>query len=160
MKLTILLITLSLFAILPACKKSNSFSPSVTATVNSLAYTSTSVTGYYYTSSGSFVIGSNMIQSKDTSILSIGFTLPFQVNVPFSSDTTLGSVDYSFNNGLLYYEAQLNERGHMILTITGWDSSGHHITGTFHGSVASAFSAADSLPVINGDFNATYTESN
>lgn len=116
------------------------------------------MTGSYNASSGAFVISSYMIQSHDTSILSVVLWLPFQVNVPFSSDTTLSSVDYSFNNGLTYYEAIQNERGRMIFTITGWDSSGHHITGTFNGSVASAFSAADSLPLINGKFNTTYTD--
>jgi len=152
------LITLTLLTSLPACKKSNSSPPSVTATVNSLSYTSTSVTGKYEVSNGAFVISSYMIQSHDTSILSVVLWLPFQVNVPFNSDTTLSSVNYSFDNGLTYYEAIQNERGRVIFTITSWDSAGHHIAGTLNGSVASAFSAADSIPLINGKFNTTYTD--
>jgi len=46
----------------------------------------------------------------------------------------------------------------VIFTITSWDSAGHHIAGTLNGSVASAFSAADSIPLINGKFNTTYTD--
>jgi hypothetical protein len=158
------ILTLIACAGLPACKKSNSSSSSMTATVNSTSFQSTSTTGVFHTGAGGqFDLPGVMVKSGDTSIIALLFRLDFQLNVPFSTDTTLDQVIYNTfntNNGLAAYEAfspNVSGMGHAIVAVTSWDSAGHRIAGTFSGTLVS-LSTHDSVSVTNGRFNMTYTE--
>ena len=154
------MLTLITWAILPACKKSNGSSSSVTATIGNTSFQSTSLTGTYYTHSGGFTLIGYQVAKGDTTFVGMTFWSPFQFNVPFSTDTTLVSLVYSIDNGAAYYEAYSpNNLGHAIITVTSWDSTQRRIAGTFSGSVASIRASDDTLAVTNGKFSATYVES-
>jgi hypothetical protein len=167
-------ITLILLTALPACKKSNSSTSSISATVNSTSFQSISGGGTFYPDQlfGPFHLFGKMLSSGDSSFLILNFSHtvnenPFQVNVPFSIDTTYAQLIYSAPNGIDNYEATGNYAygyssgsnvGHAIITITGWDSVGCHIAGTFSGTFIN-LSGGDSVIVANGKFNMKYVES-
>ncbi len=168
------LITLILLTALPACKKSNSSISSISATVNSTSFQSTSGGGTFYPNQplGPFNLFGQMMSSGDSSDFILNFPLyntgyPFQLNVPYSSDTTLVQLIYNAPNGIDNYEAtgncldgycSGNNVGHAILTITGWDSVACLIAGTFSGTFINLI-GGDSVIVSNGKFRVKYVES-
>jgi len=156
------LITLTLWASLPACQKANNTPQAITATFGTTAFQATTYSNTYSEGSTTFTINADMTTTADSSSLLLRFQSPFQLNVPFSSDTALTTtVIYSTNQGLNNYIAGLDAAfGHCIMTITAWDSTQHTIAGTFSGETINSSNSADSLSMTNGKFNTTYTTTN
>jgi hypothetical protein len=156
------LITLILGGTLPACQKSNSTPPPITATFGSTSFQSTTYANTYSESSGIFMINADMTTSADSSSILLRFQSPFRLNVPFSSDTTINStVIYTANQGPNEYISGLDATfSHFVMTVTAWDTTQHTITGIFSGEMINSINSEDSLPMTNGKFNTTYTETN
>jgi hypothetical protein len=155
------LITLALSAFLPACQKANNTPPAITATFGTTAFQSTTYSNTYSESSGTFTINADMTTNTDSSSLLLSFQSLFQLNVPFNSDTTLTTTAiYTVNQGLNYIAGLDDALGHIVITITAWDSSQHTIAGTFSGEAINGNNSADSLNMTNGKFNTTYSTSN
>jgi heme/copper-type cytochrome/quinol oxidase subunit 1 len=152
----------TLLSSLPACQKANSTPPPITATFGSTNFQSTTYSNTYSESTGTFTINTDMTTVADSSSLLLRFQSPFQLNVPFNSDTALTTtIIYTTNKGLNNYIAGLDDAfGHCVMTITAWDSTQHTIAGTFSGETINNSNSADSLSMTNGKFNTTYTTTN
>jgi hypothetical protein len=144
--------------LLPGCKKSNSFTSSVSGTVNSTNFQSSYVGASYFTfPNGSSAFSLNGIASNKTSILAVTFAAP-RYNVPISPDQPVSTITYVNGTGVQY--SATTGLGNLVITVTSWDSSSLHITGTFSGSVININNYNDSLSVTNGQFNTIYTKTN
>jgi hypothetical protein len=157
----------SVFALFTAasCKKSNNSSSGsgVSATVSGTAFNPSTTVALYSESGQSWEITGYTIKSGDTSVIDMTinkmFPSPlnypqFNLNQPFTTDTTSAYVDYYANgvNGK-YYDAS-DGNGKATLTVTALDTTAHTIAGTFYGTLYA--SASDSVVVTNGKFNTTY----
>jgi hypothetical protein len=104
-------LTLTLCASLPACQKANNTAYSITASFGATAFQATTYSNTYSESSTTFTINADMTTTADSSSLLLRFQSPFQLNVPFSSDTALTTtVIYSTNWEVHHnlYDNQLN----------------------------------------------------
>ncbi len=93
------------------------------------------------------------------SVLVVQFPKPVQLNVPISSDSTLSIIQYT-RGSLIYQGAAEYGPGHAVIIVTAYDTSRKVITGTFTGSLVNTSTPYDTLSLVNGKFNATYTEVN
>ena len=151
-KMKVIILLVALWAILPGCKKSNSSPPAMTATIGTTTYQFTSVGNFHTVIDSIFAFNMEWKQSADSSYIFLEFRGTFQLNVPIDSYDRLVIFEYG-NFGSTYYSAGSgNLGGHMVVTVTAWDSTRHTIGGIFAGSAI-----PDSLSV-SGKFNTTYTD--
>ncbi len=141
-----------------SCKKSNSDSGnSVSATIgtNNLKYSQMQST-YIRTNTYLDVIGLS-VNGKDSAGIDVSIPSNAVVGKAVSSDTSfdayLGYIDESKQVSYSAYNGQ----GHIVITVTSWDSTNHKIAGTFSGEVYNDNNLNDSLPVANGKFNSSYS---
>ena len=164
MKLTIiLLIALSLCAILPACKKSNSAPPAMTVTIGDTTYQFTSIANFHTVTDSIFAFNMKWRHSTDSSYIFLEFKGAFQLNASIDSYTqpvifiysNYGSVNYQAGG----YAAEPGSiEGHMVVVVTAWDSTQHTMAGTFVGwAVPTSPNSSDSVAV-SGNFNTSYTD--
>jgi hypothetical protein len=158
MKLTLpLLITLTLFATLPACKKSNSAPPAMTATIDDTTYQFTSVANFHTVIDSIFAFNMKWKQSTDSSYIFLEFRGAFQLNVPIDSYNRPVIFEYSNFGSVNYSAGSGSFGGHMVVTVTAWDSTQHTIAATFAGSAINDPTGNDSVAV-SGKLNATYID--
>ncbi len=158
-----LIVILTAASLIPACKKSNSASPAMTATIGTISFQSTTATSFHTIIDSVFAFNMEMRHSTDSSYIFLEFRGAFQLNTPI--DSYVGSVLFDYGDfGSTFYSAggfgaapPASNRGHVVLTITAWDSTAHSIAGTFNGSGFDLPNVTDSVS-INGKFNTTYID--
>ena len=135
----ILLITLSLCAILSACKKSNSTPPAMTVTIGDTTYQFTSIGNFHTVTDSIFAFNMKWRQSTDSSYIFLEFRGAFQLYASIDSHTRPVLFEYS-NYGSVNYQAggyaavPGSVEGHMVVVVTAWDSTQHTMAGAFAGS--------------------------
>ena len=135
-----------------ACHKSGGHaSPTVTAAVGDSLFSSGRVTATL--AYGQFSIVANSPAQDQT--LTVSFTEPFQLNVPFNADFAKASVGYLTLNDTLIYNSNYGTPSRAQMAITAWDSVNHRIAGYFSGVLYA--DKKDSLRVTSGSFNLGYT---
>ena len=153
-----LLIILTAGTILSACKKSNSSaSTGVSATINSAHFQSGFFDAVYYANISQFSINAYSSTTLD-SVLAVSFSPPVQLNVPISSDSTQ-AIQY-IKGSLNYQGSSPYGPGHVVVTVTAYDTSRKIIAGTFSGFLINTSTPNDTLSVANGKFNVTYRSVN
>ena len=167
MKFKSILLTVSSFAffalVVTSCKKSNSSSnggTSMTASVNGAAWSANYPTiGVYAVSSGvgQFQFAGLSFKNGDSTELGVSFSSPFPLHTGISSDMAFVEASYSDSKtGNLYDGGLLG--GHVIVTVSSWDSTNHKLAGTFSGVLYNVFNSMDSVTVTNASFSSGYTE--
>ena len=151
-KMKVIILLVALWAILPGCKKSNGAPPAMTATIGDTTYQFTSVANFHTVIDSIFAFNMERKQSADSSYIFLEFRGAFQLNVPIDSYDRFVIFEYG-NFGPTFYSAGSGTLGgHMVITVTAWDSTQHTIAGNFAGSAI-----PDSIAV-SGKFNTTYTD--
>ncbi|HEY4336920.1 MAG TPA: hypothetical protein VGM89_13510 [Puia sp.] len=138
-----------------ACGKSNSGSTSsgsLSATIGSASFQSTTTFGAYSAGINLLAVISNSEHPNDTSAIQIAMPWPPPINKAFPADTLL-SLSYIAKG--TEYDAYSTE-GQLQLTVTSLDSLGHKIAGTFSATGHSLLSYNDSLVITNGKFSTSY----
>ncbi|HTR29855.1 MAG TPA: hypothetical protein VMH27_11330 [Puia sp.] len=142
------------------CKKSNSSSPTVTATINGTGWAANiPETGALITTTGQLVVGGIQFKHGD----STGFTLTFSSTANFGqpmvstgpgSSIDVGYVDFGTKTA---YDGGVTA-GRSTITVTSYDSAGGKVAGSFSGVLYNTSGGSDSLTVANGLFNATFVK--
>ena len=149
------------------CSKSNnnnSSSTSISATVGSSSYSSsTYAAGIYSTDSSYFGLLGMQVVNKDTTFFTLDFSGPVVLNQQITTATNANSfltVGYQPNGAFgNYYGASYYDfgQGSAIVTVTSYDSTGHKIAGTFSGVLYNELNSSDSVIVTNGKFSTNFT---
>ena len=156
-----LIIILAAFSMaVGSCKKSsnnNSSSGSMTASINSTAWSANyGVGGSFTVADSMFDVAGAQITSGDTSGFSMTFYTPITINKAYGSDTASIDIQYQdAKTGTLYDGGAL--AGHSTLTITSYNTSNFTIGGTFSGVLYNVSTGKDSLTVTGGTFSTTFT---
>ncbi|GGA84059.1 hypothetical protein [Puia dinghuensis] len=147
--------TLLSLLLIAACGKNNnpsSGSGTLSATVGSSTYQSTSTLAAFSSSLNLYAIYSYSRQNKDTSVFQLTLPYPLPVNKTFTSD----SLVLTYSDKGIEYDAFGSKR-QVQATITSLDSFAHKMTGTFNAIAHDTTNVNDSVVITNGKFNITYT---
>jgi len=137
------------------CGKSNSGSSSsgtLSATIGSSNFQSTTTLGAYSAGINLLAVVSYSIHPNDTSAFQLTMPWPPPVNKAFPADSLL-SLSYTAKG--TEYDAYSTE-GQLQLTVTSLDSMGHKIAGTFSATGHALLNNNDSVVITNGKFSTSY----
>jgi hypothetical protein len=138
-----------------SCGKSNSGSASsgtLSATIGSSNFQSTTTLGAYSVGIELLAVVSSSMHPNDTSAFQLILPWPPPVNKPFPADSLL-MLSYTIKG--TEYDAYSTE-GQLQLTVTSLDSTAHKIGGTFSATGHSLLSYNDSVVITNGKFSTAY----
>ena len=146
---------LLLLLTLAGCSKNNnsgSASGSLSATIGTTNYQSTTTLGAYSVGIELLAIISYSQHPNDTSAFQIVMPWPPPVNKVYPADSLL-SLSYVAKG--IEYDA-FSTQGQLQLTVTSIDSIGHKIAGSFSATGHSTANANDSVVITNGKFSTSY----
>lgn len=151
---SLFLIVVSTLFFSTSCKKSNSGSNGISATVNGSGLNPAQTTAVDL--QGALTVAGMTITGTDTVGIGVSFNDTVSVNKAqdiFASDNVI----VTYKNKSLVYNSWAGS-SHGTLTVTTLDKTGKRVAGTFSGVIYSALNgnSSDSIVITNGNFNTTY----
>lgn len=152
------LLAAALVLSIAGCSKSGGSSSgnSMSASVNGNAWSNSFAMISFYSGSMFDIVG-EQFKGGDSTSFSLGFVSPITLNKAISTDTATFIIGYTdIKAGVETGYGAVPGLGKAVLTVTSYDSTGHHIGGTFSGVLYNISTFADSVIITNGKFNTSF----